>query len=33
VHACSIGEHTVEVEQAGTHLLWQTQHEGPHFLE
>ena len=28
MHTGGIGEHTVEVEQAGTHLLWQTQHSG-----
>jgi hypothetical protein len=25
VHACGIRKHTVEVEQAGTYLFWQTQ--------
>jgi len=28
MHAGGIGQDTVEVEQAGTHLLWQTQHAG-----
>jgi hypothetical protein len=31
VDAGGIGEHTIEVEQAGRYPLGQTQHSGPHF--